>query len=420
MKSENHAKLPISIVRVSVADMMTLHARTGDPEHPPPMLLYQDMPESAMTLMATIPNGMSALSIGQQSGAFTISISPPPEGDGYVIVYAHKPNGRYEAVEVLYRGQSFSLVQFRDVACKWVQTNLGRLGTEAGRYAYFAPTRDQWGIIQRDEGYTVLDPSTMVFEVTPELIEKRNGCSSSGVLARIPVQTGNRHPRNPACVFAGTELTLDAVPNSGSPWIGFVEWQRIRAMQSRPPAPIVPHFREWLKLLGSESGIVSWNFRQGMFFNDHIEWWGGKRRRRTLHEGIDFAERLLSDGSIQNVPEGMPVRAMADGEVVSFLDDFLNKTAVVRHPAIRNEKGDFFYILFSHIHPNNGTAGPIIKGQILGTVCKTKPAGAPVHLHLTGAWVPESIAAEQISMDLIHPAFMPIVLINFNSLITGG
>ena len=190
-------------------------------------------------------------------------------------------------------------------------------------------------------------------------------------------------------------------------------------MQSRPPSRIVPQFREWLKRLGSESGVDSWIFRRGMFFNDRIEWWGAECRRRTLHEGIDFAEVLLPDGTAHHVPEGMPVHALAQGEIVAFLDDFLNKTIVVRHPTVRNENGDIFYTLFSHINPTSQTPGPVIKGQILGNVGKSKKVGAPAHLHLTGAWIPESIAADQISVDLIHPAFMPIVLINFNSLISG-
>ncbi len=50
----------MSTVRISIADMTALHVRTEDPAHPPPMLLYQGMPESAMTVMATIPDGMSA------------------------------------------------------------------------------------------------------------------------------------------------------------------------------------------------------------------------------------------------------------------------------------------------------------------------------------------------------------------------
>ncbi len=190
-------------------------------------------------------------------------------------------------------------------------------------------------------------------------------------------------------------------------------------MQSRPPSWIVPLFREWLKQLGSESGVDSWIFRDGMFFNDRVEWWGTGCRRRTLHEGMDFAEAMLTDGAVQQVPEGMPVHALADGEMVAFLDDFLNKTVVVRHNSVRNENGDIFYTLFSHINPTTLTPGPIIKGQILGNVGKSKKVGAPSHLHLTGAWIPESITADQISMDLIHPAFMPIVLIDFNSLLSG-
>ena len=148
-------------------------------------------------------------------------------------------------------------------------------------------------------------------------------------------------------------------------------------MQSRPPSPIIPQFREWLKLLGKESCIDSWSFRRGMFFNDHIEWWGAKCRRRTVHEGIDFAEILLPDGTVQRLPEGMPVHALAVGEIVAFLDDFLNKTVVVRHPAVRNENGDIFFTFYSHINPIHTTPAPVSKGQILGNVGKSKRIRSP-------------------------------------------
>lgn len=156
-----------------------------------------------------------------------------------------------------------------------------------------------------------------------------------------------------------------------------------------------------------------------MFFDDHIEWWGDRNRRRTLHEGIDFAEGRLPGGSLESLAEGVPVRALTDGEVVAFLDDFLNKTVVVRHPGIRNENGDIFHTLLSHIHPEIESAGPVAQGQIVGRVAKSRQVGAPAHLHLTGAWIPESIPAEEISMDQINPAFAPIILVNFNSLINA-
>jgi murein DD-endopeptidase MepM/ murein hydrolase activator NlpD len=179
----------------------------------------------------------------------------------------------------------------------------------------------------------------------------------------------------------------------------------------------VPDFRQWLECLARESGFQSWLFRPGMFFGEGIEWWGDGNPRRTEHEGIDFAEGRRPDGCIRSIPEGTPARAIADGEVAAFLDDFLGKTVVVRHASIVDPGGDVFYTLYSHIRPETQRLDPVAKGQILGRVHKAKSAGAPAHLHLTGAWIPPSIPPGEIRMTHIDPAFLPVVLTNFNELL---
>ena len=97
--------------------------------------------------------------------------------------------------------------------------------------------------------------------------------------------------------------------------------------------------------------MESWLIRPGMFFGDCMEWWGDLNRRRSEHEGVDFAEGLDSSEQITNLPEGTPVRAMLSGEVVSVLDDFLGKTLLVRHPEVVNKSGAVLYTQYSHILP---------------------------------------------------------------------
>jgi hypothetical protein len=410
----------MSTVRISIADMTALRVRTSGPANSKPKFLYQCFPANLMSVMATIPYGTPAVSIGQQGDICKISEALPPIADGFIIVYARKPENRYEAFEVRFQGLSFGIAQFCEYASRWMEENVGRLKILAGRYAYLSPTREEWEVILRDGGYTALDPSRMSFEITPHLLQRRMDPFSSGVVARIPVHTGSGLPQStPSMAFARVELTPDPHPGPHCKWISFVEYQRMRTVQSRPPGSIVPQFREWMERLAKESGFESWVFRPGMFFYDRIEWWGDKNRRRTLHEGIDFAEGVTPDRIVQGISEGTSVRAIADGEIVTVLDDFLNQTMILRHQDIRNENGDCFHTLFSHISPRDGRMGIVSKGQLLGNVAKLKPGGAPAHLHLTGAWIPEYISESELSMDHIHPAFTPIVLINFNSLISG-
>lgn len=418
MRSHEESELPLSVLRISVADMVALRIRAPEPSNPPPELLYQSFPAAAMSLMATLPCGTAAVSIGEQDGAYPILRNPRAGSDGFVIVYARKPNNRYEAVEALYRNQSFGIAQFYEIACRHVKNEEGELARIPDRYAYLAPTREQWEMILRDGGYIALSTARIRAELTPGLFENRQNATFSGILARVPLQTGTRSLTGaPIPVFARAELTAE--PNPGGPWVPFVEYQRMRALQSRPPEPILTPFRQWLKTFTNACGFTSWTLRRGMFFGDHSEWWGQKNRRRTLHEGIDFVEGLRSDTGAAGSPEGAPVCGMADGELVAVFDDFLNKTVVVRHPAIRNESGAYLYTLYSHIRPAVRKLGPVRQGQILGHVEKATSAGAPAHLHLTGAWIPESIAAGEISMDQIHPGFAPVVLINFNSLVNA-
>jgi hypothetical protein len=418
MKPWEDENLSLSTLRISMADTIGLRLRTQKAGEPPPKLLYQRMPEQAMSLMATIPSGTSAVSIPQQSGLYPISKHFPQEADQYLIVYARKPNDRYEAIEVLFQGQSFGIAQFQEYAWRRVEKKHGGLKVIDGRHAYFAPTREEWGGILRDGGFTAKAPSTMIFELTPEMLQSRVDRSGSGVLVRVPVHA-SKTLYDPSLLpaFARVELTLDPNPDSNCRWIGFVQFQKERAARSRPPEVLIPGFREWLKELARECGFQSWIFQPGMYFGDHREWWGDRNRRRTLHEGIDFLEGLSPDSHAKPIPEGTPVRAIAAGEVVAVLDDFLNKTVVVRHAAIRDEHGDVFHTFFSHIQPAPGIPRPVSKGDILGNVGISKITGAPTHLHLSGAWIPESICVNEMTIDQISATFAPLVLVNFNSLV---
>jgi murein DD-endopeptidase MepM/ murein hydrolase activator NlpD len=408
----------LSTLRVSISDMIALYVRTRMPAgNARTEYLYQSLPVSAMTLMATIPRGEFAVSIPYQNvpgGDYPIQKSLPQDADRIVIVYAHQPNRRYEAARVHFQGKIYGIAEFHEVARRWVEIHASRLEAIPGQYAYLVPTRELWGVILRDNGYTAFNPSVLASEITPELFASR--ANSADVVVRIPIQRGQKQlPGIASPVFVQVELMLDRHPNARSHWISFVEHQKARAQRAQPPARIVPDFREWVDRLTAESGFEDWVFRPGMLFGDRIEWWGEGNRRRTEHEGIDFAEGLLPGAGIRSIPEGTPARAIADGEIIAFLDDFLGKTALVRHSEIVDKNGDIFHTFYSHIQPATGRLGPIAKGELLGKAGKSSSFGAPAHLHLGGAWIPQSIPPAEIQLNHIDPTFMPVVLTNFNS-----
>ena len=409
----------LCMLRVSIADMVLLNVRTkGLNNSELPTALYQVMPEMAMALIATIPCGTFAVSIPGENSlrrGYPILKAAPPSAEGFVVVYRRTLNGRYEAATVRYQGREFEIEEFIAFSHRWVEKNTGMPTAISGRYAYFAPAREEWGVILRDSGYLAWDALEMPPEIIPELRARKQSPESSGIIARIPVCAGkNRQSKEVLPVFSRAEVEFDLNPGPQSDWISFAEYQRIRADRARLPDSIVRDFHEWLRRLTEESGFKCWIFLPGMLFGNHIEWWGDGCRRRTEHEGLDFATGILRNGEICSIPEGVPARALADGEVAAVLDDFIGKTVVVRHSTISRLNGDILHTLLSHIQPQLRPQDAVAKGQMIGKVGKSAKAGAPAHLHLSGAWIPRTLAAHEIRMDHIHPAFEPVALVNLN------
>jgi hypothetical protein len=139
---------------------------------------------------------------------------------------------------------------------QWVEQNAGGLRAASGKYSYFAPTRDLWGAIVRDNGYTAFDPSVLSQDITWELHKQRESKSSSGIIARIPVFQGiEKFSERLLPAFARVELTPDPHPSPRNRWIDFPAYQEMRERQSRPPTSIIPDFHQWLEQLTKECGL---------------------------------------------------------------------------------------------------------------------------------------------------------------------
>ena len=432
MRSHNNSKdkdiqaLPLSTLRISAADMAALRVRVqGAGNAGLPEFLYQSLPIGAMSFMATVPRSNCPVSIPyqRQSGhGYVIRKSRPADPDGLVIIYRLQPNRRYEAIEILFQDTKTGVEEFCRYAARWIEKQAGRICPIPGQYAYFAPTREHWGVILRDCGYVALDPSGMPTEITPEIRKMPQDRLASGIMARIALQRGDKQPSGEVLpVFVQVELSLEPNPEPKSQWISFRDYQEIRSIQMQPPASVAPEFREWLKGFTEECCLGSWIFPPGTGFGEHIEWWGEKNRRRTEHEGVGFCARVRVQWKCSEISIGMLVRAIADGQIVTILDDYINKTVVVWHPSILNSRGQVFCILYSHIKPEAGLPGTFVaKGQPLGSVIKAKAAGAPAHLHLTGAWIPQPMDCREITLDKISAAYAPITLVDFSTLLDNS
>ena len=226
------AQSALAILRISVADMVHLRVRArGSKEDALPEFLYQGLPPEAMSVMGTIPRGSFAVSIPHRNipGCGYEIVQTPSSGNGFVIVYARQPNNRYEAVGVLFRDETLSVEDFHEQARQWIRRNIGRLKPVPDRYAYFAPAREQWAVILRDNGYTVSDPSKLPNAITRELRDALKK-EPDTILARVPVYAGKKQPQSSTLpVFSQVELSSGLRPESEDFWSSFVEYQKTRA-----------------------------------------------------------------------------------------------------------------------------------------------------------------------------------------------
>jgi len=411
-------------IRVSIVDLVVLRVRTrraGD--LPQPEFLYQIFPPEALTLMATLPTGRFPVSIPYHSNSgtgYVITRSFPTGKKGFALVYALKRNRRYEAVKAIYQGREYGIDEFVNLASEWTGQQFGNLQRITGKYLYLAPTRDQWSVIRRDRGYMPVDPLHLSNTLSAELLQRRERPASSGVIMRIPFIDAAKQGTRPLAYFEQVELTFETQPDPSHRWMSFREYVHIKARESIPPETIRQYFAGWMDVLRKESGFVSWVFRSGKLFGACTEWWGDRNRRFAEHEGIDFAEGRDSNGLIRPIPEGTIVRVIDEGETIAILDDFLGKTVLVRHPHLANNHGSVLHTQYSHIVTDVRPALSVAKDQSIGRIGRLTGSKVPAHFHFAAAWVPENLPGSALTLSRLHPGYVPVTLVNFNSLIKRG
>lgn len=123
-------------------------------------------------------------------------------------------------------------------------------------------------------------------------------------------------------------------------------------------------------------GRISSIFGLRRFFNE---------QPRRPHTGLDIA-----------APQGTPIKALADGEVIESGDFFFSGNMIYL------DHGQGLITLYAHLHTLNVKPGDkVIKGQIIGSVGETGRVTGP-HLHL-------SVIANQTLVDplLFLPQLKP-------------
>ena len=413
--------------------MSALKVRIRERRRPkPPEFLYQNLPPEGAALLATLPAAPAreelAVSIpaGKSSwrGGWSLSAEPPDVNfDGLVVIYRLQTDCRYTAIAVRTGGRDYAPEDFVDIARRRLKDQFGNLEKIPSRYIYAAPDKEEWGSILRDGGYVALNPEkNLTLDNTTVLLPGEAERYGNDIMIRAQLYSGDKlSGRNPIPVFTRVEvltrIATRATDGEESLWIDFEEYRKTRDELAVVPAAIAAEFGEWLAAMTKESGFDVWRFRPGMAFGEQTEWWGLRGRRRTVHEGLDFVEGFRG-GEVNLIPEGVPARAIASGEVTATLDDFMGKTVVVRHNSLISPDGKVFHTLFSHIQTEGTLPSFVMKGEILGRVGKRAGIRIRPHLHLTGAWFPDGFPFAQAGIDTImHPGFTPVILANINNLI---
>jgi len=143
-----------------------------------------------------------------------------------------------------------------------------------------------------------------------------------------------------------------------------------------------------------------WSFLPGMGFQDDRTWWGGQRKRSTLHEGIDFYQYRTRSGKIRCLPIGLSIPSLLDGDIVYIHKDFLGSSVYVRH-ATDSRAETSLHVVFGHIKPVNllSLDRRVLAGEVLGFLEPPviNNSSVPMHLHMSLAWIQNTVLPDRLS-----------------------
>jgi murein DD-endopeptidase MepM/ murein hydrolase activator NlpD len=147
-------------------------------------------------------------------------------------------------------------------------------------------------------------------------------------------------------------------------------------------------------------GFKTWGFHPGMVFQAMGKWWGDQGPRAVPHEGLDLYSFETAGGRVQTVDHQTQIPAAFAGQVVKIDRDFLGKSIYIIH-AIYTAGGRQLLSAVGHTIPRDGlkTGQQVAAGEIIAAVAGVpgKKTNLPPHLHLTFAWVPKDVRANQLT-----------------------
>ncbi|MBC8549676.1 MAG: hypothetical protein H8D23_08485 [Candidatus Brocadiales bacterium] len=150
-------------------------------------------------------------------------------------------------------------------------------------------------------------------------------------------------------------------------------------------------------------GFKEWIFYPGMLFQDMEAWWTDNGLRPTPHEGIDLCFYRDNTGQVRRIDIGTKIPVMYAGDIVHIHDDFLGKSIYVKH-CINDKSGNSLHTIYGHTNPRNlqDTKKRVCEGDIIAEVAAiSEDSKVLPHIHITMAWIPESLPCKKLNWDTI-------------------
>ena len=175
----------------------------------------------------------------------------------------------------------------------------------------------------------------------------------------------------------------------------------------QPALPASAFTREWLQANGiPHLEFRGWVIEAGMEFDSGLIWWGKGGQRPRAHEGIDLAAWLTVGGERRQVAVGDLIPVAYSGVVRTFLPDFVAVSVWVRHAEIRSGPWTL-YSVYAHVNPVDGLClgKEVGEGEVVASVAaSTGLSGPPPHLHLSLAFVDDTVEDQALDWARIHKA----------------
>ena len=150
-------------------------------------------------------------------------------------------------------------------------------------------------------------------------------------------------------------------------------------------------------------GFKEWVFYPGMLFREMEAWWTDNRFRPAPHEGIDLCFYRDNREQVRRISNGAKIPAMYAGDIVHIHDDFLGKSIYVKH-RINDKSGNVLHTIYGHTVPGNhhDTGKRVCEGDIIAEVAAIpENSKVPPHIHITMAWISESLPCKKLNWDTI-------------------